>query len=147
MNCSDVGENCKLLPYDFKKERDRWSNLNFVNVEGISEDCPLIHTENMDKNSPVKLIKHMRYDLNKDNITDNEAIGDKGILDLKGCWERLNEQQTRIEELEHKLECCEYLHLLKELKTIREKVEMGDYSDFSNLTMSKEDCKDKIIRW
>lgn len=57
LNCSDVGENCNLLPYDFKKERDRWSNLNFINVEGISEDCPLIHKENMKKNSPVKVIK------------------------------------------------------------------------------------------
>lgn len=56
-------------------------------------------------------------------------------------------RDVKIGELEHKLECCEYQHFLKELEKVREKVENGDYSDFGNLTMSKEECENKIVKW
>ena len=43
----------------------------------------------------------MRYELNfdEDKIIDIEAIGDKGVLELKDCCNIMNEQKSTIQSL------------------------------------------------
>lgn len=47
-----------------------------------------------------------RFELNfdEDKIIDIEAIGDKGVLELKDCCKIMNEQQATITALNEKIE-------------------------------------------
>ena len=58
LNCSDFGENCKILANDI--QRDRWSNIDFdsLGMDGISMDCPLLSQSKLDKSAKLNVIDY-----------------------------------------------------------------------------------------
>ena len=71
-------------------------------------------------------------------------------------WERKEDAQKVCdylnEQLQKKLECCEYEHFLNELDEINEKIDKGDLSDFNPLKEDKplnnyNPLKEKLYYW
>lgn len=73
----------------------------------------------------------------------HDKVEDKDYYLFADLCKIMNEQQATIsrleeenEQLQKKLECCEYKHFKKEQDKIYQKVKKGDLTDFGTLTIS-----------
>lgn len=130
-----------ILVRNDKKSVDLLLNL----LNSLNDENEQLKKENKELEEDVNDYHNALFDLHKkfDKLEEQYMLSDfDGEVEM---LEKINEQQTIIEslkeeneELKKELECCEYEHLIKELKEIREKVEKGDMSDFNLLEISDE---------
>ena len=56
LNCSDTGENCKILKREIQE--DPWSNIGYQFEKGWRyKGCPLLHPENLNEHKNIIEVK------------------------------------------------------------------------------------------
>ena len=133
--CDTITEYCELLQNEDTYDRDKGDEI----LNDVFDDCPL-QTGYVSIESAILLLQskkevHKQFD-NYVRISS----------------EKKKKLQDENEQLQKKLECCEYEHFLDELDEIHEKVDKGDLSDFSPLKEDKSlndynPLKEKLYYW
>lgn len=121
--CDTITEYCELLQNEDTYDRDKGDEI----WNDVFDDCPL-KTGYVSTESAIRLVQSKKEVCKQ--FDDYVRIS---------C-EKREKLQDENEQLQKKLECCEYSHFLNELDENHKKIDKGDLSDFSPL-------KDELYYW